>query len=566
MISRFAIAFGVFVFNICASAETVPSTALQNSLYSRSLNTADNAPLASIDKASGRLFYGTYANEREERSVHMLPDFSWAGYMGGGVALPAMSSIPVVTELSPDGAADDYQRIQTALDAVSRKAPDARGIRGAVLLGKGEYQISDTLRITQSGVVLRGEGQGKDGTVLIATTTHTDARFLVIEGEGRGRSAKQADEPRVSEITQAYVPVGSNSVTVASAAGYSVGDTIGIERRPNQQWVGSKGINTARFGWKPKSYNLVFERTVTAIVGNTITFDIPMVDTIDARFGGGRVYRTDTSGRLQQVGLENLRLETLEYKNRKRRDRAFFAVSAYEVENSWIRNVTVETFSHGFNLYDGVRFMTIQNAAHLAPGFEVVGGNHYAFNIGGAAQVLFQRCFADKSRHAFTSGSRVQGPNVFLDCLAERSDSDSGPHHRWATGTLFDNLKGVQWRAQNRADAGSGHGWAGAQQLLWNSEFNRIVVQAPPYAMNYAIHNAGSFRKGSREPNEADGIIDNRGRAILPRSLYLAQLQDRLGAHAVVQVTYAPQRQGRIWSALSNWRGEGLFEPQVASP
>ena len=170
MISRFAIAFGVFVFNICASAETVPSTALQNSLYARSLNTADNAPLASIDKASGRLFYGTYANEREERSVHMLPDFSWAGYMGGGVALPAMSSIPVVTELSPDGAADDYQRIQTALDAVSRKAPDARGIRGAVLLGKGEYQISDTLRITQGGVVLRGEGQGKDGTCLLYTS------------------------------------------------------------------------------------------------------------------------------------------------------------------------------------------------------------------------------------------------------------------------------------------------------------------------------------------------------------------------------------------------------------
>jgi len=59
-------------------------------------------------------------------------DFSHAGYMGGGGALPV---IGVKKTLQPSGA-DDTASIQAALDEVAAM-PLEHGFRGAVLLGRG---------------------------------------------------------------------------------------------------------------------------------------------------------------------------------------------------------------------------------------------------------------------------------------------------------------------------------------------------------------------------------------------------------------------------------------------
>jgi len=43
---------------------------------------------------------------------------------------------------------------------------------------------------------------------------------------------------------------------------------------------------------------------------------------------------------------------------------------------------------------------------------------------------------------------------------------------------------------------------------------------------------------------------------VTPRSPYLQQLRDRLGEQAVINATTAEQREGRIWTSLSNRAGE----------
>src|ERR1019366_2598448 len=58
----------------------------------------------------GRLVYKTTA------AGDRIMDFSTAGYMGGGVALP---TVPVKRTVQPSGGADDTAVIQTAIDAVS---------------------------------------------------------------------------------------------------------------------------------------------------------------------------------------------------------------------------------------------------------------------------------------------------------------------------------------------------------------------------------------------------------------------------------------------------------------
>jgi pectin methylesterase-like acyl-CoA thioesterase len=96
-----------------------------------------------------------------------LLDSSHAGYGGGGVPLPAVA----VKETLWPVAGDNTEAIQAAIDKVSSLPLDGNGIRGAVLLRAGYYRMATPLRIQASGVVLRGEGMGDTGTVLVGTGT-----------------------------------------------------------------------------------------------------------------------------------------------------------------------------------------------------------------------------------------------------------------------------------------------------------------------------------------------------------------------------------------------------------
>src|SRR6185436_16713589 len=83
-----------------------------------------------------------------------LMDFSHAGYMGGGVALP---NVPVKQTVKPSGGGDDTAVIQKAINEVAALKLE-NGFRGAVLLAPGVFTCSNTLTISASGVVLRGSG------------------------------------------------------------------------------------------------------------------------------------------------------------------------------------------------------------------------------------------------------------------------------------------------------------------------------------------------------------------------------------------------------------------------
>jgi hypothetical protein len=76
-----------------------------------SASAASKQPWISLD-ASGKLVYRTLPHG--DRIV----DFSYAGYMGGGVPLPRL---PVVRTLTPSGG-DDSAAIQQAIDQVAAQA------------------------------------------------------------------------------------------------------------------------------------------------------------------------------------------------------------------------------------------------------------------------------------------------------------------------------------------------------------------------------------------------------------------------------------------------------------
>lgn len=506
-------------------------------------------PLARLGEC-GRLSYGLYANQGQSEVVNRIPDFSHAGYRGGGVPLPHAE---VVLTLDPaDG--DDRERIQAAIDGVSALPRGPDGLRGAVLLRAGTYQVGDTLTITASGVVLRGEGQGTDGTVLVATRREKHS-LIVVRGEGGGFG--EVDGTRVA-ITSPRVPVGERTFTVESSAPFTVGDTIAVRRTPNATWIDDLGM--APYGWTPGSYSIPHERVITAIDGDQITVDIPIVDTIQDRYGGGVIYRADFTGRIEQVGIEDLRLDS-EYSGSTDESHGWTGVALRRTTHSWVHGVTVTHFGYAaVSIGSESDFNTVEECAMRRPVSVVTGSRRYSFEVDDGVGNLFQRCYSERARHDFVTGSRVTGPNVWLDCFSTESSNDDGPHHRWATGLLFDNTYGYQLHVENRTGTGTGHGWSGAQVMFWNAFAGGIRCDAPRGAMSWAVGCVGSKDQGGWAPGEPFGIWERHNDPVAPRSLYLQQLRDRLGPEAVDAVTIPEQREGRIWGLLAGWGGQSRLE------
>ena len=473
-----------------------------------------------------------------------IPDFSNCGYMGGGVAFP---DVPVKVTLKPEkDAKDDTQRIQSAIDEVAKMPADKSGIRGAILLTKGTYRIPSQLKITTSGIILRGEGDGeKGGTTLIAVGKQKRAVIAV-----QGASSARADDKSATKITSDRVPVGARSFEVADAKDFKVGDAVIVRRVGNAEWIsaigmdkiqGRPGAESGTKQWGP--FDLNFERIVTAIDGNKVTVDAPIVCAIEQRWGGGSLMKFSDDGRIEQVGLEQLRaVSEYDPKVTKKQgnrdyladdDHADYLATFNNVKNGWIRHCTsVHMFQGLMHLQGGAKWITVADCKSLDPVGTITGGTRYPFSYQGQL-LLTIRCYSIEDRHAFVVGSRVCGPNAFVECVSEKAYATSEPHHRWSVGGLYDNVK-AKIAFQDRQWMGSGHGWSGANYVAWNCE-GTLVAQKPPTANNWAIGFVGEKEKGAFE--RPDGTWESLGKHVEPRSLYLKQLEDRLGKEAVANLS-----------------------------
>lgn len=451
-----------------------------------------------------------------------IPDFSSCGYQSGGVALPQVAVRATVEPVPGDAAAT----IQKAIDTVSGLPLDARGLRGAVLLRKGTYRIAGSLSIRASGVVLRGEGQGADGTVLIATGT--GRRTLIVVGT-RGRHVEVKDSRR--QVADAYVPVGARRLRLDSTAGLAVGSRVIVHRPSTREWIRLLGMDripprkdgTKVVQWTPGSKDLMFDRVLTAVDGNEITLDAPLTCALDARHGGGSVYRYEYPARISRVGVESLR-GVSEYRGSTDEEHSWRMVSLQSVENGWVRQVTALHFAYAaVSLDHGNKWVTVEDCHCLDPISQITGSRRYSFNLGTSQLTLWQRCHARNGRHDFVTGATVAGPHVFLDCTAEKAHSDAGPHHRWAVGVLYDNVHtDGALNVRNRGNSGTGHGWAGANHVFWNCTAAQVTCAAPPGAHNWAVGCVARRRQGN-------GTWESFGRPVQPVSLYRAQLAQRLG-------------------------------------
>lgn len=486
-------------------------------------------------------------------------DSSHAGYGGGGVPIP---TVPVKEAIWPV-AGDNTAHVQSVIDKVSALPRDSNGFRGAVLLRAGYYRMAMPLRIQASGVVLRGEGMGDTGTIVIGTGT---GRTPAAGGPGgggfgggqptliriAGRSGVTVKDDNRQVVLDEHVPVGARRFTVASARGFKPADTVIVRRIGNSDWIAAVGMNgeTPQSRWQP--FDIDWDRVVTDVQGNTITIDAPITCAIEKRWGGGEILKYEDPGRIERVGIENVRgmsefdpaVRTREYGNMDRpnyvaeeyyADETHYAnfISFDNVKHGWVRNATALHFVNSMvAAARGSKWLTVQDCVSREPVSRRMGARRFTFALRG--QLAFvQRCHSDKGRHSFMIGQPTGSGNVFLDCKATSPFSSSEPHERWASGGLYDN---VEAPLTARFWKNISIGWAGANTVFWNC-VGSFLVQKPPTAQNFSFGHVGVgaivFNIPLQDPTKDVGHIESIDRHVTPRSLYLTQLRDRLGEIAV---------------------------------
>jgi len=486
--------------------------------------------------ATGKLVYKTL------EAGDKIMDFSYAGYMGGGIAIP---SVPVMITITPV-AGDNSDAIQKAIDAIAQMKI-VNGFRGTVMLGPGTYDCEKTININASGVVLRGSGSGEKGTIL--NLTGKPHACVTVKGN---ISSKVVGESTI--IADNYVACGSNSFNLVNAAAFAIGDTIRITRTITDEWIKFMGMDQLVRGGKKQTWisgNIITERIIKKTAQNKITVDVPLNDSYDAKYtgpGGVTVQKITASGELSQIGIEDFRIVSPE-QSVTINDGHHRAFTMSGVTDGWARNLEIFNTVNSISI-TGKR-ITVDNVS-IIHNLPTIGAAKPADLNGSGQQVLFNHCsIKGDNLFFFGTGAKVTGPVVVLNCVFQ-GNGWIQPHQRWATGLLIDGCQvpdgGIDF--MNRGVMGSGHGWAIGWAVAWNCKAKTYLNQLPPGAANWVIGSSGGQQKKSM-PGAGqgsaisydnsllpEGIYDSYSVPVTPLSLYLAQLQERLGKQAVENIGY----------------------------
>ncbi|HET9571670.1 MAG TPA: alginate lyase family protein [Bacteroidales bacterium] len=481
-------------------------------------------------------------NYKKTPNGDQIMDFSHAGYMGGGVALP---TVPVVKTVKPTGKVDETSTIQAAIDEVAKK-PLINGFRGAVLLAPGTYTCLKPINIAADGIVLRGSGNGKGGSVIKMTGERHTAISVGFE-RSRNKDVRPTEDV-ITLIADVYVPSGAHSFHVVNASGFSIGDWIEIRKPVTKKWIAYMQMNDLVRDGKPQTWiqdgsTLDCRRKIASISGNEIVLDVPVSDSYDSEYlnpTGTSVVKIQSPRLVSQVGIENLCIQAPPMA--VNHVEALYSAIRMNGQDCWAKNLQINETMNSVGV-NGSR-ITFQNVAVVRT-VPNIGASKPAEFAPNAGQILLDRCscIGDNIWPAAT-GAGIYGPIVLLNCTFSGNGRVEG-HQRWTTGMLVDNCKipdgGIDFK--NRGSMGSGHGWGMGWSVAWNCLAKNYVIQLPPGVYNWMIGCKGSnvptprpFGKGPVLPL---GISDSQDENVAPSSLYLAQLAERLGGQALANIGYS---------------------------
>ena len=408
-----------------------------------------------------------------------IPDFSHVGYLTTGELDLPNYEMTTTTVRSVTG--DDWANIRNAINAVASRAPDANGYRGVVYLPDANYEVSQPITISTSGIII--EGAGIEQTTVTATwriSTGAEQGIIHVEGT-RNPTGVGVEHP----IREAREP-GDHSLNVGSGHNFNVGDTVWVISRPTENWTDLLDVTEIWGGSELREMERRYKRTVVGVSNSTIEIDAPLVDPIDNFLVPGTVQEYSWDGVVRYVGVKNLRISSV-FASDTDENHAWTAVYFENAQDSFVDSVdgTHLVYATVYTDENAYRITTIDSSYRLPRG-EIRGSRRYAFTTRGQLN-LFRRVHADEARHAFTANTGSAGPNAFVECVSEDDTHESGPYHRWNPGLLLDNCSSEHEIAtrDRLAHTRPLRGWTGATIVFFNCEAPLVVMGTPPGLQNW---------------------------------------------------------------------------------
>lgn len=463
-----------------------------------------------------------------------LPDFSHAGYHRGEAPIPDVPTVANVRDFGAkgDGVADDTKAFQAAIAATGR---------GAVLVPAGRYKITDYLRITKSGVVLRGAGPdqsvlwfprgldeihpraGRTSTGSPASGYSFDGGFVALQGDYRAKA--------LAAIT-ATARRGEREVTVDRIDGLAVGQEVWVWLREARD----HSLKTYLYGADPgdiargKQLDTKMLLRIAAIAGHRVRFDRPL------RFETRPEWQPEIRSfdpTVTESGIEGLGFEFPAVKYRGHfKENGANAIELRAVRDCWVRNVAIRNGDLGINVVacgntlDGVT-ITADAARATRDGRIDDCTGHHAIQCKNAEDNLVTN-FDLRASYVHDLSVEHASGNVFA---RGRGNDLCFDHHK---DTPYENLftaidcgRGTRvWHCGGGASLGrQSAGW----ETFWGITAARPIAPPPkgwgPVTMNFVglATKAASVTAPAGTWWEALPFAD-----LQPRDLHAAQLARRL--------------------------------------
>jgi hypothetical protein len=474
-----------------------------------------------------------------DKQYNYIVDFSYAGYRNGNEAIPRVSVVKIIQPVS----GDNTQHIQDAIDEMATLPLGANGIRGALLLEEGMYEVKGVLRIDAAGIVLRGVGEGNDptvNTVLEATGNSPTKRSLIVVGTEEHDEWEESVVGTRTNITSSFLPAGARSLEVEDVSPFQVGDQVIVFHPSTDKWLASinYGDTDSDDDWEPGEIDILYNRTIKAISPeeNKIILDVPIYDHLDNDLAQAEIYVLDEPNIIRKSGVENLRI-VVETDDDTDESHAWSGILFEGAEDCWAKEVTVLHFAYAAVYTNVANRISVLNCSGLEPHSEVDGARRYNFAVNPFSNnILFQNCRTSWGRHSYVSnGKSAVSGIVFHNCESEHDYTASEGHRMWSQAMLFDNITFTNPEGQqlmglyNRGSWGDSHGWGAVNSVAWNITMDperELILQQPPGRQNYAI-GCKAMVEDNYVYDHARGYEESTGTAVTPASLYLAQLKAR---------------------------------------
>ncbi len=324
-------------------------------------------------------------------------------------------------------------------------------------------------------------------------------------------------------------PLNSLTIKVDNAADLKVGDRIRLSMTRKSE---AAAPFVAPHGWSEKWTSGITIREfheVKSINGNSLTLAEPIMIAVDDK----NDWTLQDVSFISNIGFENLFFkgnwnEKFKHHRSWRDDSAWRGLAVTGAENSWIRNCTLESMNWAIQLAS-CRQMTVENLKFTGT------PAHFGMQDTATYGILAIKVLDLAGHHHGPSLQSGSCATVYHQCLW-REDGSFDSHANNPYATLHDcNQGGLDLNGVGGADNNFPHHLHGL--VLWNLNLTGTSSIKTDFWSDGKSAYGSSFTQviiaglhGKDQPLQDDSIFRNEspGQAVMPRSLWLAQLERRL--------------------------------------